>query len=487
MILDHSGAYLFEIEHWFVLARSIGLSWLASAQPCERRDGAVRCDVTAIPKQSSFHRGPQHSPGPQRGGPHFSTAAMESAPGTLGASARARTRTMPSKDEAIEQATSLMTAFAERTGLTSDRPAQRYLWTDAFAVCNFLGLARLTGEERSTDLALQLVDQVHHVLGRYRTDDPRTGWISGLGEQEGESHPTRGGLRIGKKLPERRPAEPFDERLEWDRDGQYFHYLTKWMHALDQVSRSTRDPRFNLWARELAEVAHASFTYGTRGTGDRRMVWKMTTDLSRPLVASMGQHDPLDGFITSIQLETAASLLSSAPAGPSLKGVAADFAAMLEATEIRTADPLGLGGLLSDACRVAQLMGQGAFAGGDLLEGLLAAAQEGLSQYSRYGDWQQPAPRRLAFRELGLAIGLSAIELLQKQMAEDRRRLFAGGEPGARLRVLAPQVALGVAIVSFWLDPEHRLSRAWSEHRDINEVMLAASLVPEGFLIMSGG
>jgi hypothetical protein len=155
---------------------------------------------------------------------------------------------MLSQEETIEMVSLLMRGFAERTGLTSDRPKQRYLWTDAFAVCNFLGLARLTGERSYTDRALQLVDQVHHVLGRYRADDPRTGWISGLGAREGESHPTRGGLRIGKKLPERRPGEPLDQRLEWDRDGQYFHYLTKWMHALDQVSTATRDPRFNVWA-----------------------------------------------------------------------------------------------------------------------------------------------------------------------------------------------------------------------------------------------
>jgi hypothetical protein len=55
-----------------------------------------------------------------------------------------------------------------------------------------------------------------------------------------ETHPTRGGLRIGKQLPERRPGEPYDPQVEWDRDGQYFHYLTKWMHALDQASSRTR-------------------------------------------------------------------------------------------------------------------------------------------------------------------------------------------------------------------------------------------------------
>jgi hypothetical protein len=67
----------------------------------------------------------------------------------------------------------------------------------------------------------------------------------GLSEEEGHAHPTRGGLRIGKPLAERSPDEPIDERREWDRNGQYFHYLTKWMHALDQVARSTGQPMFN--------------------------------------------------------------------------------------------------------------------------------------------------------------------------------------------------------------------------------------------------
>ena len=48
-------------------------------------------------------------------------------------------------------------------------------------------------------------------------------------------------------------TEPFDERLEWDRDGQYFHYLTKWMHALCQAAFFVGDaPR---WAVELGRVA----------------------------------------------------------------------------------------------------------------------------------------------------------------------------------------------------------------------------------------
>src|SRR5258707_8914525 len=111
----------------------------------------------------------------------------------------------------IDEAIRLMMRFADRTGLISERPQQRYLWSDAFAVCNFLGIARTTAEERYTELALRLVDRAHHTLGKHRIDDRRTGWISGLGEKEGESHPTRGGLRIGKKWPERSAGEPFDD------------------------------------------------------------------------------------------------------------------------------------------------------------------------------------------------------------------------------------------------------------------------------------
>ena len=40
------------------------------------------------------------------------------------------------RDPCTEQATGLMEAFAHRTGITSGEPPRRYLWTDAFAVCN---------------------------------------------------------------------------------------------------------------------------------------------------------------------------------------------------------------------------------------------------------------------------------------------------------------------------------------------------------------
>ncbi len=76
---------------------------------------------------------------------------------------------------ATSQAIEAMMRFAERTGVTGERPSRRYLWTDAFAVSNFLGLERATGEGGYRELALRLVDQVHHTLGRHRPDDVQKG------------------------------------------------------------------------------------------------------------------------------------------------------------------------------------------------------------------------------------------------------------------------------------------------------------------------
>jgi len=192
----------------------------------------------------------------------------------------------------------IMTEFAEQTGLSPlRRPPSRYLWTDAFAVCNFLELYRQTGDDSFKALALSLVDQVHETLGRHRQDDTRSGWISGLGEDEGRLHPTAGGLRIGKKMNERGPADPFDENMEWDRDGQYYHYLTKWMHALQCVATTTSEQVYSRWARELAQKVHAGFVFTSALDGQKYIHWKMSIDLSRPLVPSMGLHDPLEGFI----------------------------------------------------------------------------------------------------------------------------------------------------------------------------------------------
>jgi hypothetical protein len=369
----------------------------------------------------------------------------------------------------------LMDEFAEATGLSGGQPARRYLWTDAFAVCNFLGLHRQSGEGRYLDLALRLVDQVHHVLGRHRADDTRRGWIGGRSDDEGERHPTRGGLRIGKPLPERAPDDPYDARLEWDRDGQYFHYLTQWLHALHRVHQETGQPVFHTWAVELAQAAHAAFVRSDASRGMPQMVWKMSIDLDRVLVPSTGQHDPLDAWIAYLELRSATAEAGSAVGSATLEREIEEAAALCRGAAWATDDPLGIGALLTHAYRLnAMILGRGV-EGGELLERIVAAAEAGLAAYAHGEPLAEPASRRLAFRELGLAIGLHALERMLVPTARPQR-------VPQRLAALARYLPLAARIDDLWCAAANRQGPTWRAHGDINGVMLATSLAPDGYL-----
>ncbi len=375
----------------------------------------------------------------------------------------------------------IMTEFARETGLAPASGApRRYLWTDAFAVCNFLGLYQETGDEAFQDLALQLVDQVHHTLGRHRGDDIRTGWISGLDEEQGRKHPTRGGLRIGKQLSERGPTLPFDEGLEWDRDGQYYHYLTKWMHALNRVSKVTGDIRYHTWAVELAKAVHARFV--SRPGFPKKMYWKMSIDLSRPLVPSMGQHDPLDGWVTYHELQAAAAPRNEESAQKDLRAEILDMTHLCQGRSWITEDPLGIGGLLSDAFRVVQLMTGGHLEQPALLETLLESSLIGLESFVMENSLKLPAGYRLAFRELGLSIGLRAVEKIRERIEQESTPLKNRDSLRSRLEILDTYAGLREIIETFWLEDENRKAGNYTAHHDINEVMLATSLSPDGFL-----
>ncbi|MDA3786753.1 MAG: hypothetical protein PF568_07740 [Deltaproteobacteria bacterium] len=106
-------------------------------------------------------------------------------------------------------------------------------------------------------------------------------------------------------MNERREEEPYDLKLEWGRDGQYFHYLTKWMHALNRISQVSGEPVYLRWAGELAATAATAFCHRPKSGRPLAMYWKMSIDLSRPLVRSMGQHDPLDGYVAGREIEAA--------------------------------------------------------------------------------------------------------------------------------------------------------------------------------------
>ena len=385
------------------------------------------------------------------------------------------------KNESAEHVERVMIDFACLTGLEPVTPHPiRYLWTDAFAVCNYLELYRSTKEDSYLDLAVRLVHQVHHTLGRHREDDVRKGWISGLSEAEGELHPTAGGLRIGKKLRERKFGEPINEYLEWEQDGQYYHYLTKWMHTLNRVGQVTSDPAYSTWAVELAKKANSAFCYQPYSEAGKRMYWKKSIDLSYPLVLSMGQHDPLDGYVTYNELQLT-SLGAKGGVRPELENEIEDIGKIMRLEGLATDDPLGIGGLLIDAARIAQVLEKGGRPKAGLLEAVIDAALVSIGSYALGGDMELDAESRLAFRELGLSIGLKSLPRLKASLSRipNYKTYYELLQKVADLERFSP---IADGIDNFWTSPKNQRATTWSDHRDINMVMLATSLAPDSFL-----
>lgn len=338
------------------------------------------------------------------------------------------------------------------------------------------------------------------MLASYRADESHTpqrkGWLRAThagGMAADEEHPTRAGLRIGKKLPEIPMASTSSAVAsaaldDWDRDGQYHHYLTKHMHALDQTARALRKPLFNMWARELADATHRAFVY--HSPEGMSIHWKMSTDLSRPLVTGSGSHDALDGLISAVQLQhTAQQLVSEAELeGPMLEQAIADYSKMVGDSDMSrwvTTDSLGIGGLLMDASRVEQLdrmrgEAMSVKTGRTLLDMLLAASVHSLLLFHSQFDPRRSASSRLAFRELGLAIGLAGVE---RMIAAQKAGKFSGNAASAKaLDQLARFVPLRSMLSTYWSASDHQRVSTWTEHEDINTTMLVTALAPEGFL-----
>ena len=207
----------------------------------------------------------------------------------------------------------------------------RYLWTDAFGVINLLTMhreyTRAGGDSGNDDrylvLARRLVETVHDVLGWTRDGRSRLPGAT-------DNNPLGGGLRIGKT----------DEHGS-DCDGQYHHYLTVWMFALNRLARASGDMGFNRQAVDLARAIHPRF-FVDRAAKRPRMVWKVSMDLSAPLVSSEGNLDPIDGYVVFRLLQATAM---EAGEGEVLAEEIDDYRRVMErkGEHFVSSDPLDLG------------------------------------------------------------------------------------------------------------------------------------------------
>jgi hypothetical protein len=130
---------------------------------------------------------------------------------------------------------------------------KRYLWTDSYGIILLVSLYKETKEEKFLNDAEFVVGEVKRVLGRSK------------------------GVRIGE--------EP-------DREGQYFHYLMKWVHALNEIGRYI--PKYHKEAIQTIKDIHPHFYVPNAG-----IFWKMKEDLSENYPGfGFGSLDCYDAFIT---------------------------------------------------------------------------------------------------------------------------------------------------------------------------------------------
>lgn len=362
----------------------------------------------------------------------------------------------------LERIRRIMDDFAGRTGLIAHggKEEERYLWTDALAVQAFFGLAHMSGNHDYRLLALRLIDLVHEKLGRFHPDDERQGWISGMPEEEGHKHPTIAGLRIGKRLPERKAGEAYNERLEWERDGQYFHYISRWIHTLLVAKNETGEQKYAIWAAELLKACEGFIDK----SGKRiRMYWKMSIDLSRPLVGSMGAHDPLEGLIATELVKHAAPEKAGL-----LVSLSNDFKQLCAGQDRSTHDMLGIGGLLLSTLQCLALSRRKENLPEEINPAKLwSDSLYSLKMYARTHSVERSAFQRLAFRECGMTLGLRAIHGYLEQENDIR---FESDE-------LDKFMPMADQLESFWENPKNQSVSTWTEHLNINAVTFAASKV----------
>jgi hypothetical protein len=114
-----------------------------------------------------------------------------------------------------------------------------------------------------------------------------------------------------------------------------------------------------------------------------------------------------------------------------------------------------------------------------LLEEIMDGCRQGLRALLARNHLNLPPSHRLAFRELGLAIGLRALPVIAN-ITKSRIESMPGLQ--RTLELLLPYQSLAEEIISVWLPCAQHQDRYWQAHQDINDVTLATALIPHEFL-----
>jgi len=236
----------------------------------------------------------------------------------------------------------------------------------------------ITTDSRYITLARRLILAVHNTLGYTRDLQARLPGAT-------DDHPLQGGLRIGKLLPED------DESGQGD--GQYFHYLTRWMPTLSRMTVTTGEPWYNNQAIELAQLALQKFKHNG-DDGQPQLHWKMNINLNTPQVSPEGSIDPIDGYVTYRLLQDTAKDETVLQHEISILKTMLDRACERQPTD----DPLDLGMLL---WLTSHLHDQEGWA-----HTLSSKTINALHESRRRSYFDRPMAQRVAYREFGAALGL---------------------------------------------------------------------------------
>ena len=117
-----------------------------------------------------------------------------------------------------------------------------------------------------------------------------------------------------------------------------------------------------------------------------------------------------------------------------------------------------------------------------MLKSLLEDIDISLQVFIKHNTLNLSAKDRLAFRELGLAIGLSAIPLMQTSINQNTERFKHINQLTILLTQILRFYPLCDFIKVFWSESKNRTVNSWTEHADINNVMLATCLAPDSYL-----